>query len=96
MAFEDMQKDPLLVEIKKQDIKEQAIGITILIVMVTLAFFGGRADGIDEGRETNPQVLESNTRVELKLDRIQKAIDADVSCRTAFLNEAHQIKKEGN
>jgi len=40
--------------------------------------------------------LESNARVDLKLDRIQKAIDADVSCRAAFLNEAHQIEKEGS
>jgi len=65
-------------------------------VMVVLAFLGGRAAGIDEGRATNPQVLESNARVDLKLDRIQKAIDADVSCRAAFLNEAHQIEKEGS
>ncbi|OIP99466.1 hypothetical protein AUK40_00720 [Candidatus Wirthbacteria bacterium CG2_30_54_11] len=41
----NQEDQPLMVEIKKQDVREQAIGLSIILVIVILAFVAGFYSG---------------------------------------------------
>lgn len=83
--FENLPKDPAEYE-KRQRVKEQAIGLAILILFVLLSYAAGRSDGYSAAEGELPQLK----AVSQKIDRIEKAMMNSAACSSTMLDAARE------
>ena len=74
----------LAAAIVTERVKEQAIGLAILIVLVVLGYLAG----VSEGRKQAENELPQLSAVTLKINRIERAMEDNTACAASMIDAA--------